>query len=123
MIRWICRVSLKDKQYSSVLRDRLGLESVREVMRRKRLRWFGHVERRGEDNWVNKCRTLKVQGSGKGLGALKSWGKVLEEDLRSRRVDQKSKSFRTLVQNQEQWRSVCNGAILSNNPRSRRKQR
>ena len=123
MIRWICGVSLKDKQYTSVLLDRLGLMSVREVMRRKRLRWFGHVERRGEDNWVSGVRTLKVQGSGKGLGALKSWGKVVEEDLRSRRVDQGSKTFRTLVQDQEKWRSVCNGTILSNNPRSLRKRR
>ena len=123
MIRWICGVSLKDKQYTSVLLDRLGLLSVREVMRRKRLRWFGHVERRGEDNWVSGVRTLKVQGSGKGLGALKSWGKVVEEDLRSRRVDQGSKTFRTLVQDQEKWRSVCNGTILSNNPRSLRKRR
>ena len=56
MIRMICGVSLKDKQYSSHLREKLGLRDIREVMRKSRLRWYGHVERCGEDNWVSRCR-------------------------------------------------------------------
>ena len=46
MLRWMCGVTLKDKVPTVELRKRLGIEGVVEVMRRGRLRWFGHVERK-----------------------------------------------------------------------------
>ena len=30
-----------------------------EVMRRGRLRWFGHLEHRSEDDWVSACRNME----------------------------------------------------------------
>ncbi len=30
----------------------LGTENVADVVRRSRLRWFGHVERENNDDWV-----------------------------------------------------------------------
>ena len=61
MVRWMCRVLLKNSKRSvdlygllgveSVdLYGLLGVESVAEVMRRGRLRWFGHVERKSGDD-------------------------------------------------------------------------
>ena len=32
-----------------------GVQSVDEVVRRGRLRWFGHVERKSGDDWVSAC--------------------------------------------------------------------
>ena len=49
----------------SELRGLLGLKSIEEVMRDKILRWIGHVDRSGEDSWINKCRGIKVGGAGK----------------------------------------------------------
>ena len=54
VLRWMCGVTLRDKVRKVVrdkipsveLRRRLGIEGVVEVMRRGRLRWFGHVERK-----------------------------------------------------------------------------
>ena len=46
MVRWMCRVSLKDRKYSVDLYSLLGVESVAEGVRWGRLRWFGHVERK-----------------------------------------------------------------------------
>ncbi len=37
---------------SDKLRDRTGLECIRVVMQRSRLKWFGLVERMGDSNWV-----------------------------------------------------------------------
>ena len=44
------------------LRRRLGIEGVVKVMRRGRLRWFGHVERKEVDDWVSAWRNLEVTG-------------------------------------------------------------
>ena len=44
MVRWLCGVSLKDRKCSVDLYSLLGVQSVDEVVRRGRLRMFGHVE-------------------------------------------------------------------------------
>ncbi len=48
-------------------------------MRRRRLRWFGHVERKKVDDWVNACRNLEVagcrgRGRPKNLESVLGWG-------------------------------------------------
>ena len=43
MVRWMCGVSLKDRRRSVDLYSLLGVQSVAEVVRHGRLRWFGHV--------------------------------------------------------------------------------
>ena len=50
MVRWMCGVSLKDRKRSVDLYSLFGVQSVAEVVRRGRLRWFGHVERKNEDD-------------------------------------------------------------------------
>ena len=49
VIRWMCDVSLKERQPSIELRRRLGVEAIRDVMRRYTLR--GHSScRQGEED-------------------------------------------------------------------------
>ena len=62
MVRWMCGVSLKDRKHSVDLYILLGVQSVAEVERRDRLRWFGHVERKSGDDWVSACRNVAVAG-------------------------------------------------------------
>jgi hypothetical protein len=59
MSRWMCGVTLRDRVPMVELRRRLGIEGVMEVMRRGRLRWFGHVERKEVDDWVSFGGTWK----------------------------------------------------------------
>ena len=101
MIRWICGVPLGDMVPSLVLSGRLGLKSIAEVMRDKRLRWFGHVERSGEDSWISKCRDIKVEGAGKRGRPPISWGEVLRKDLRERSISPSS------VGDRDRWRAAC----------------
>ena len=54
LVRWMFGVSLKDRK-RSVDFSLLGVHSVDEVVRRGRLRWFGHVERKSGDDWVLAC--------------------------------------------------------------------
>ena len=62
MVRWMCGVSLKDRRRSEDLCNLLGINCVADVVRRGRLRWFGHLERKSVDDWVSACRGLVVEG-------------------------------------------------------------
>ena len=43
---------MKDRKSCEELRQRLGIDSVSDVLRRNRPRWFGHVERKNDEDWV-----------------------------------------------------------------------
>jgi len=40
----------------------LGSEPVRLMIKKSRLRWFGHVERKDDNDWVKRCITWEVEG-------------------------------------------------------------
>ena len=44
MIKWVCRDKLNESKKSEELRQLLGLEAVSLMIKKSRLRWFGHVE-------------------------------------------------------------------------------
>ena len=54
-------------------------------MRRGRLRWFGHVERKEVDDWVSACRNLEVAGRGRGRPRM-TWRARLDEDMKDMRL-------------------------------------
>ena len=82
MLRWMCGVTSRDKVPTVELRRRLGIEGVAKVMRRGRLRWFGHVERKEVDDWVSACRNLQVAGS-RGRGRPRMTGRArLDGDMK-----------------------------------------
>ena len=64
MVRRMCGVSLKDRKRSDELLNRLGIECVENKIQRGRLRWFGHVERKEENNWVKKMHKNECDWSG-----------------------------------------------------------
>ena len=56
MVRWMCGVKLNERKKTEELRELLGLEPVSLIIKKKsRLRWFGHVERKDDNNWVKCC--------------------------------------------------------------------
>ena len=87
MIRWMCGASLNnrhgdDRIASEDLRERLGLECIGVVLRRGRLRWFGHVERMEDSNWVKRVRNVNVEGAVTRGRPKKTWDEVIQRDLR-----------------------------------------
>ena len=66
-------VSKKKHLSNEALRGRLGIDCVLDLVRQSRLRWFGHVERKDDKQWVKKYMDLKVDVSA-GTGKYrKSW--------------------------------------------------
>ena len=106
MVRWMCGVRLQDRCSSDQLLQRLSIEGVEEVMRRGRLRWLGHVERKDPKDWVSACRDIRVGGRvGKGRGR-KTWNEVVENDMKKRGLR------REMAMDREYWRSH----IVGNRP-------
>ena len=50
-------MKLSDRKANAKLLIRLGIESVSGVVRRGKLRWFEHVERKEPDDWISACRS------------------------------------------------------------------
>jgi len=63
MVRWMCGIKLKDRFPSKELRERLGVDDTALVLQQNRLRWYGHVLRKDDDDWVKKSMEYEVQGA------------------------------------------------------------
>jgi len=56
MIRWMC-----NRFTCSELRQTLGIGDIITVIQRHRLRWYGHVLRKNENEGVKKCTDFEVK--------------------------------------------------------------
>ena len=83
MARWMCGVKRKDRISNKVIMGRLGIEPVKDVIRMRRLGWFGHVERREEIEWIKKVVSMKVEGKRSPGRPRKTWEQTVEEDMRT----------------------------------------
>ena len=54
MLRWMTGVSLSERKSNECVRSMLAIDDIVEVMRRSRLRWFDHVDRRDELCWIKR---------------------------------------------------------------------
>ena len=100
MIRWMCGVTMRDRYPFEELRAWVGIKPIVDVMRQRRLRWFGHIERREDSCWLKKVQNLAVDGhSGRGR-PRKTWEHVIMEDLRVKGLR------REVAQNRAEWRSA-----------------
>ena len=50
MVRWMRVIKLKDRFPSKELRERLGIDDIALVLQQNRLRWYGHVLRKEDDD-------------------------------------------------------------------------
>lgn len=82
MVRWMCGVTVKNTIASEELRKRLNIEQVSDVVRRGRIRWFGHVQRRPEGHCLKECQKLLSDvrvGQGRGR---KTWIECVNGDMK-----------------------------------------
>ncbi|KAF3674573.1 putative pre-mRNA-processing factor 6-like [Capsicum annuum] len=82
MLRWMCGLTRRDRARNETIREKVGVTSVECKMREARLRWFGHVKRRGMDAPVRRCERLALDGFRRGRGRPKKyWGEVIRRDM------------------------------------------
>jgi len=75
-VRWMCGVKLQDRVPSKGLTERLGLYDIILVLQQNRLRWYGHVVWKEDNDWVKKCTEYEVEGV-----RPRGWPKKLGERL------------------------------------------
>jgi len=84
MVRWMCGVKLQDRIPSKELRERLGLDDIISVPQRNRLRWYGHVLQKKDNDWVKKCMEYEVEGARPRGRPKKTWREIVEKDCQVR---------------------------------------
>ena len=58
-----CNVKVKDRVPSKELRERLEIDDIILILQQNRLRWYGHVLRKDDTDWMKKCMEYEVKGS------------------------------------------------------------
>ena len=104
MVRWMCGVKLKDRLPSKELRERLGVDGTGLVLQQNRLRWYGHVLRKDDDDWVKQCMEYEVEGSRPRGRPKKTWKEVVSEDCQARKLNKEDAMDRC------KWRKVIKEA-------------
>ena len=59
-----------------------GVQSIATVIRSGRLRWYGHMIRKSDKDWVKKCMEYRVEGRRPvGRPRRTSWNPIKLRDL------------------------------------------
>jgi len=87
IIRWMCGIKLKDRFPSKELRERLGIDDVALVLRQYKLRWYGHVLQKEDDDWVKKCMEYEVEGLRPRGRPKRTWREAVKEDCQARNLN------------------------------------
>ena len=82
----------------------LGLEPVSLIIKKGRLRWFGHVERKDDNDWVKRCITWEVEGIRQRGCPKNTWWDCVKNDMESLGLSQKG------AQSRNKWRRRIKGA-------------
>jgi len=79
MIRWICGAKLEDEISSAVLHQKLDLDEITAVLRTRRLRWYGHVQR--ATSCINSITQLGLPGTRDRGRPRKTWSACVRNDM------------------------------------------
>jgi len=71
------------RKKSEELRELLGLEPVSLMIKKSRLRWFGQVERKDDNEWVKRCMTWEVEEIRQRGRPKKTWWNFVKNDMDS----------------------------------------
>ncbi|KAF3663664.1 V-type proton ATPase subunit c''1 [Capsicum annuum] len=82
ILRWMYGLTRGNRVRNEIIREKVGVASVEDKMREGRLRWFGHVMRRGTDAPVRRCKRLALDGFRRSRGRPKKyWREVIRHDM------------------------------------------
>ena len=81
-----------------------SVDGIALILQQNRLRWYGHVLRKDDDDWVKKCMEYEVEGSRPRGRPKKTWKEVVREDCQARKLNKEDAVDRC------KWRKVIKEA-------------
>ena len=73
--------------YIFIISELVGVEPITTFIRSGRLRWYGHVMRKGDEDWVKKCMEYRVEGRRPVGRPRKTWLESVEVDMAELEID------------------------------------
>ena len=70
------------------IRQEMGIMNIIDVVRLRRLRWFGHVRRREESSWLRRCMDMEIESRNPKGRPKRIWRQVVRDDLRLMGVEE-----------------------------------
>ena len=107
-------IRLKDRRTHEELRRLVGVEPITTFIRSGRLRWYGHVMRKGDEDWVKKCMEYRVEGRRPVGRPRKTWLESVEVDMAELEIDKED------VHDRSKWRRNVNVMKRRSNPIGKR---
>ena len=78
MLRWMYGNTMMDRIRNQEFREKLGVAPLSAKMREKRLRWFGHVQRKTHDALIRRIEYIIVEGKRSRGRLRRTWENRLE---------------------------------------------
>ena len=100
MLRYMAGVRLQEHVPSEEVASRCGLRQISEVLRTRRLRWYGHVRRREEGEPLATVRDWEVQGRRPRGRPRKTWMDNVKEDMRMLNLTD------DMIEDRQMWRNA-----------------
>ena len=102
--------------YTDELRVMTGLEDITVCMRRNRLRWYGHVVRKEESDWVKRAWSgWDIEGRRPRGRPKKTWDATIKEDCSQLRLNRED------AKNRAVWRSKIANVLPRDRDRGRKR--
>ena len=86
MVRWMCNVKVRDRVPSKEFKERLGIDDIISILQQNRLRWYGHVLQKEDNDCAKKCMEYEVEGSRPRGRPKRAWREVEQKDCQARNI-------------------------------------
>ena len=108
MLRCIMGVTLLDRETNENIRNELSIEPITDVVRRSRMRWFGHLLRMDDKNKVKEMWKMSVPGKRRQGRPKMRWLDNIRKDMLEMGLKMED------AQNREFWRKKIHAPRPSN---------
>ena len=108
-LRVILGVSVREKQRNTEIRSRANIETVETMVRKRRLRWLGHVARMDAGRIPRQLLVCKLEAGKRAVGGQKlRWADIATKDLKRCGID---KDWRERAQDHDEWNAVIESRV------------
>ena len=89
MLYWACGHTRLDHIKNEDIRRRVRVTEVNRKIQERRLRWYGHVQRREEDHVTRRTLEMEVEGRRARGRPRRRWMDCVLEDLATKRLSRR----------------------------------